>query len=402
MSTTLKSILNGENLPTEEATIHRSETKERPTEEVILGSVSKESIKRAKTQRDPTADLVELSTGLTEQSDLPVSGGYFVWCAWSQQMWWAFTKLCLDQNFIYRDDLEIREVTQTDADWEWYKEKTKDVQQGVYASRKCYILDNPGVETYEVYYESNYPSLKYGYSTPKGCFVHVYPNRFHRDMAILELDDLYTNSSLKEAANLTRKKLGPRDAIIVSDGAWMKETCASSFVYMDEMSVCKVTEGFLPTDADQAVLIAEINAAYRAFKMCMERGKSNIRYYYDNTSILNVFRNRKTEYIEDVKRYKDLLEKMDNYGYTIEFIELHPKTGEERDTDNKALQFFHNGCDQQCREMCDIYSKDYKNFATQDGKQGKTYKEFKQEYAPKPKNGNNNNRGQHNKPGYRR
>lgn len=388
--TTFKDLVMGVYQRSEEERIHRSKTHERPTEEVQLGSVSKESVKYAKTQKDPTPELVEYTKPLTE-AEMP-STGYLIWCDWSQQVWHAPTKLCLDQNFIYREDIEVLTITSTAEAYAWYSDKIANVELGIYPSRKCYILDNPGVEQYEVYHESNYPSLKYGYSTPKGCFIHCYPNRFHRDMAIMELDDLYTNSSLKEAVKFTKKQLGPRDAVIVSDGAWMKESCSSSFVYIDDKSVIKMTEGFCPTDVDQAVLIAEINGAYRAFKLCMERQKANIRYYYDNTSILNVFRNRKTEYIDEVKRYKDLLEKMDAYGYNIEFIELHPKTGEERDTDNKALQFFHNGCDQQCREMSDIFSKDYRNFAVQDTKEGKTYKDFKKEYAPKPKQGGNNYR----------
>lgn len=397
MSMNLHDLVTGAVAP--EESIHRTKKhKDRPTEEVELKSFSKESFVVAKTQKDPTDDLVEYTKPL-DASSMPTEG-YLVWCAWSEQMWWAHSKLCLDQNFIYREDIDILDISNSDEPFTWYSEKTAGVEQGIYPSRKCYILDNPGNETYEVYHDSNYPSLHYGRSTPKGCFIHCYPNRFHRDMAILELDDLYTNSSLKEAAKLTEKNLGVDEAIIVSDGAWMKESCSSTFFYMDNMSVVKQTEGFLPTDGDQAVLIAEINGAYRALKMCMERQKRKIRYYYDNTSILNVFRNRKTEYIEEVKRYKDLLEKMDNYGYVIEFIELHPKTGEDRETDNRALQYFHNGCDMACREMCDIYSKDYKAFASADDKKGKTYSEFKKENAPKPRNQGNGYR----KPGtnYRR
>ena len=170
-NTTLKDLVKGTYQPNEaEETIHRSKTHERPTEEVQLGSVSKESVKYAKTQKDPTPELEEYPTQLNGYH-LP-STGYLIWCEWSQQMWYAPTKLCLDQNFIYRDDIEILDIEACESAQAWYLSKTINVEQGVCPSRKCYILDNPGVEQYEVYHESNYPSLKYCFSTTKGCFVH--------------------------------------------------------------------------------------------------------------------------------------------------------------------------------------------------------------------------------------
>lgn len=389
-NTTLRDLVTGAyEAPNDDATIHRTTEKGRPTEKVTLNSVSKESVHHTKTQKDPTEDLVELDLS-KDASELTLNpGGYLVWCQNTKQMWYAHSTLCLNQNFVYREDLEILMVEDLDACKSWYTERASTKEPGEYNSRKCYILDNPCNETYEVYYESNYPSLKYGYSTPKGCFVHLYPNRFHRDMAILELDDLYSNSSLKSAVELTKKQLDSDEAIIISDGAWLKGSCSSSFVYMDNESVCKQSEGFLPSDDKQAVLIAEIVGAYRALQMCFNRRKYRIRYYYDNTSILNVFRNRKTEYINEIRAYKELLQNMDYRGYTIEFIELHPKTGETRDTDNKALQFFHNGCDTACREMADIFAKDYKSFAARDTKSGSDYKDFVKQHSDKPKNHGN-------------
>ncbi len=395
---TLENLINGENIP--ELEIHRSnEPKGRPEEEVQLLAVSEESTAHAKSQRDPTEDLVEFKlfpdeTAFAEM--IESEGGYLIWCANTQQMWYALTKLCLNQNFIYRDDLEILEIADTVTAYAWLSERLKDVNFGIITCKKCYILDNPGNETYEVYYESNYPAIKYGKATPQGCFVHAYPNRFYRDMAILELDDLYANSSNKAAGKLTARPFAKNEAIIISDGAWMKDICSSSYYYLDDKSLVHYTEGTVPSEPDQAVLIAEINGAYLALKKCMEHAKGAITYYYDNTSILNVFKNHKTEYISEVKRYKDLLEKMYNMGYKINFVELHPKTGENRDTDNKALQFFHNRCDAACREMADICKKDYKAFTVNGSKDGKTLAAIHEESKPKPKNNNrsyNNNRG---------
>ena len=397
MSVSLKEVLSGS---VEEVQVHRSTTKERPTEEVRLQSVSRESTQHTKSQKDPTDDLIELT------GDAPIIegyDGYLVYCKDTAQIWYAPTKQCLDANFIYRDDLEILNMDGKENEVRvWYETRWFAHDHGVKPSRKCYILDNPCNESYEVYYDSNYPSLKYGKATPKGCFIHCYSNRFHRDMAILELDDLYTNSSLKAAVNLTKKKLNAHDAIIVSDGAWMKESCASACFYIDNKSVVKLTQGFCPSEPDQAVLISELTAAYNAISLCKANMKTNIRFYYDNTSILNCFRNRKTEYIDEVRRYKALLNELDEAGFIIEFIELHPKTGEERELDNRALQYFHNRCDQECREMADIFAKDYKEFATQDTKEGKTYKQFRQETAPKKKPQGGNKPTSYNSQGQRR
>ena len=388
MATTLDQLVNSTGEP-EEQELHRSrEPKGRPDEEVTLLAVSNESREHAKTQRDPTDDLVEIKEhyDANQLQGITKGEGYLIFCPQTAQMWYAHDKLCLDRNFIYREDLEIVAINEIEGVFEWFNQRAEPINFGIQTCKKCYILDNPGNETYEVYFDSNYPSIKYGKATPQGCFVHIYTNRFHRDMAILELDELYANSSNKQAGKLTAKKFGPREAIIVSDGAWMKEQATFSFYYLDDKSVIHCTEGTVPSEPDQAVLISEINGAYYALKKCMERNKGEITYYYDNTSILNVFRNRKTEYISEIKRYKELLERMHNLGYKINFVELHPKTGETRDTDNKALQFFHNRCDAACRDMADICKKDYKAFTTNGSKDGKTLATVQDESKPKPKN----------------
>lgn len=385
MKTTLDELVKGTaELP--EENLHRTKgVISRPDAAVTLLAVSNESREHSKTQKDPTDDLLEIKEHLDSAGLDGITGGkgFLVFCPTTLQMWYAHDKLCLDRNFIYREDLEILEVTDSSA-FDWFNQRVEPINFGIQTCKKCYILDNPGNETYEVYCDSNYPSIKYGKATPQGCFVHVYSNRFHRDMAILELDDLYANSSNKQAGKLTAKKFGEREAIIISDGAWMKEQSAFSYFYLDAESVVHCTEGTIPSEPDQAVLISEINGAYWALKRCMERGKGEITYYYDNTSILNIFKNRKTEYITEVKRYKDLLEKMHNLNYKITFVELHPKTGETRDTDNKALQFFHNRCDAACREMADICKKDYRAFTTNGSKEGKTLSTLHQESKPKP------------------
>ena len=384
---TLGDLIKGK-IPEVEESLHRTKKRlTRPDTEVALNSLAKESTQHAKTQKDPTDDLVEVGVG-EKSMPVSVSSGYLVWCETTLQLWYAPTKRCLDKNFIYREDLIIKEVTSESEATQFYDEHAKECQKGITTCKVCYILDNPCNETYEVYADSAYPAQHYGKATPQGCFIHRYPNRFHRDMAILELDDLYSNSSTKQAGKFIAKEFKPNEAVIVSDGAWMKETCTYSFFYLDEHTCVKQTAGFAPSEEDQAVLIAEISGAYNAIKMCVDRGKKKIKYYYDNTSIMNVFKNRKTEYIIEIKMYKDYLNTIYSKGYDVEFIELHPKTAENKDAENKALMLFHNTCDNECRTMSDIVAKGYKGHAKYDSKKGTMGSTF----IRGKQNNNNNNR----------
>ena len=368
---------------------HRGKTiLERPKEEVKLVALYKEDFEPKKTQKDPTEDLIFLQKSYENPVDMPMLGeGYIVVCKNTEEVWFAPTKLCLDANFIYREDLDIYKVNNGEAAEDIYYSTVKDWKPGKVPRKSCYILDNVSNETYEVYYDSSYPLLKYGKSCPNGMFVHRYDNRFHRDMGILELDSIYASQSANKASKMTQKKMKSNEAIIISDGCWMREVCSNALYYLDADSLINMCQGILPSEQDQGVLIAEINGARMALELCYIKKKKKIKYYYDNTSIVNVFKNRKTEYIREIVEYKELLEKMDKEGYQVEFIELHPKTGEERETDNRALQFFHNACDRACRDMSDIFKKDYKSYASIDEKQGKSYQTVKEESKPKGKPG---------------
>ena len=370
---------------------HRSKTEvTRPAEEFVLRAITEEEFERKKYQKDPTDDLIELVPELeVSQIENTFKGGtgYAVWCADTLQLWYAHNKLCLDQNFIYRNDLQIFEITDAAALIKIYDNFVSKVNPGYITKKRCYILDNPAAETYEVYYDADYPSIKYGKATPNGMFIHKSDNRFHRDMKIIELDKLYADSSRKEAGDLIYKQMSGDEAIVVSDGSYMKEACTSAFYYIDNMSMTKQSYAVLPSEPDQAVLISEINGAMNALRYCRMMGKKKIKYYYDNTSIINIFRNRKTEYIDEIRDYKALVEEMDREGYEITFIELHPKTGEERDKANAGLMFFHNYCDKDCRELADIFKKDYKKIASTGDNAGKNFRQIKNEFKPKGRPG---------------
>lgn len=372
---------------------------ERPTDEVNLQCVREEPFQPKKFQSDPTSDLTEIKRGtsVSEFRNIVETGFYaLVWCNDTMQTWVVPTKLCMDQNFIYREDLKI--IHDKDEAIEFYIETGSTVNVGYIPRLTCYILDCPADEHYEVYYDTNYPSMKYGKATPNGMFIHKCRDRFHRDMRILELDQLYYESSRERASQMVNEPMSDNEAIVVSDGCFMSNVCSSAYYYIDSVSLVRMVQGIIPTEPSQAVLIAEVSGATAALEMCKLKGKRKITYYYDNTSILNVLRNRKTEYIEEIVKYKKLLELLDSEGYDIKFVELHPKTGEDRIDANRALMFFHNGCDTECQSMTQIFTKDYRTIAQMDKSEGKTYKQAKQEFKPKGRPGTSNgSRGvQHN------
>lgn len=353
----------------------------RPEKEVELNALSEDVIISEKTEKDKTKDLVELECGLSRDefydifADKPEfktdSSICYIYDKNTKYGYVAPTEECLNKNFIYRGDIELEWCGTLEGVWSQYSETSGKYIKGCVPRFSCYILDNPGVEKYEVYYDSNYPKMAYGLATPKGCMIYKYPNRFHRDMAILELDKLYSQASKIRAREFTKMELKNDEAIIVSDGAYLKNACSCALYCITNDQIMKVASGFLASYETQSVLCAEISGAFDAIKIAVDlHKKTSIKYYYDNTSILNVFKNRKTEYLPEVKGYKDYLMSLKNRGVEVEFIELHPKTGEERQFDNKALTFFHNACDAECREMADIFSKRYDTLAIACNKKG--------------------------------
>lgn len=412
MAVTLEDVINSRVSEEEMGTVKRTfGVKERPKGFVELKSLTRDVVEEKRINGKATADLIVLEQGVLSSLELlyEVAGksGYLIWCADTYEMWYAPTQLCLDSNFIYRDDLEIKPIGVNDAELlEWYNSKVEGHNYGIVTCKKCYILDNPACETYEVYYNSNYPSLHYGVATPKGCTVHSYANRFQRDIAILELDELYSNTSNKEAGKLITKPMAENEAIIISDGAWIKGTCACAYVYLDNKAVVKNVEGVVPTDTEQAILIGELLGAFNALMLCYVRKKTNITYYYDNTNVPLLFKNKKLSAIPEVVEYKKLLIMMHNEGYNVTFVEIHPKTGENKAEENKALMFFHYQCDFACREIADIFKKNYKAFATNGSKDGLTYNQLNKSNSAgnrvKPKEqGINNTKKQRNYKDYK-
>lgn len=350
----------------------------RPSDEYQLEALlTDDTVVERRESADPTPDLRLLPKGSAIEVTDDMLNGYLVWCANTEETWFAPTVICLNQNFIYRYDLEILQVTDVKAASEWVHERNDKLMPGLVTRKTCYILDNPGIEKYEVYYDPYYPAQHYGKCSPQGTTVRQYKDRFHRDIAILDLDSKYAKASAKSASNMASKELSEDQAIIVSDGALIHRNASFAFYYMDCESVVKSAECMLPSSKEQGVIIAEINGAYRALSMCFNRRKTDITYYYDNTSIVSAITSKRTDSIPEVKRYKKLLDKMYQLGYKINFVEIHPKRGTTRDDENKALVYFHNSCDAECKTMADLFHRDYRGHAAEGNKYGSYYGQMK-------------------------
>lgn len=387
---TLKDVVLGNVKKDETNDTVKNKTTERPNEEYVLQAVISAESKKRPVQNYPTIDVIEFPPVMqSEELDAYIKengiepSGFVVWCSYTQQLWYVPTRLCLDQNFIYRDDLEITEISSLEELAELYESTAAVVDLSIITKKCCYILDCPADESYEVYADPSYPIDKYGKATPNGMFVMKYSNRFKRDTAILKLDKKYADKSIKDAKELAVSILSENEAIVISDGSAIKDICTCAHYYIDRDSLIKMSQGFVASNGEMANLVSEIKGVTNALKMCYMNGKKVVRYYYDNVAIVNVFSSRRTEGLKEVAEYKELLNKMYEDGFEVTFIEIHPKTGSDRIDDNKAILFFHNYCDVECRDIANLYTRNYRKFAAADNKSGKKYDEVKGARKPK-------------------
>lgn len=278
-------------------------------------------------------------TKLIPKEEMP-SSGYLIWCEWSKQMWYAPTLECLNKSFIYRDDLVILVVYNSGV-YEWFEEKMKS-KQGLCPSRKCYILDRPKLGMYEVFYESDYPTKEYGCSTPKGCKVHAFANRFERDAAIVELDKAYDRNS---PTAITENNLGDREAIIVMSS----DVGVYSYVYYDSYGMRTTSNTFIPTDIKNALFASASKCAWDALMHCTHTKRDKITFYYDDESLLIAASDKALANIEEVRLLQKLIASMDHHAYEVEFLPI----GED-------LKPLYNSCRKNCRDALELQAYNIK------------------------------------------
>lgn len=301
---------------------------------------------------------------------------YLVLCRDTRDVWLCLRKQILDDNFLFRDDLEIKEIKSDLVMANLLVECIGECIVPNEPTKVCYILDKRFAEEYTPYYDPNYPELKYGKKTPVGMAVLRFGNRFKRDAAIRVLEEKYAEKPFGSAVNLVSKKLPDDAAIIVSDGSKSDNSISAAFYYVDNSRIEKGAIALEPSTPEQGVLIAEILGATKALLTCETYGKKKITYYYDNCAIIHVFNSEKLREVPEVKTYKALCESLVAKGYDVTFCELHPKRGKKRSQDNAALTYFHHNCDKTCTELIELYRGRIAEVAAADTSKGSKYSEL--------------------------
>lgn len=301
--------------------------------------------------------------------------GFFVVCDWSEETWYVKDKEELDECFIYQSDLEIIPCHDVDFAKSTVLLRNKQWHAGKVTRKTCYILDHSVLEKYEVYWDPSYPTTRYGKCKPSGMHVCLCEDRFDRDNKILGLDKKYSTTSKTAVETLLQTEMGNEAAIVISDGAYINKVYVHAHIYIDKNGVTKHAECGVPSHAELGSAIAEICGARAALSMCYKNRKKHVTLYYDNVSIPQVLQGGLMNDIPEVQSFKRLCGQMDENGYTLEFVEIHPKKAEHTQ-ENKALFYLHSLCDSECRAMSDVFSRGYVNKLPARGS-GKNYKQLR-------------------------
>lgn len=327
---------------------------------------------------DKTDDLVVLpfgkQLGYEDILSTKLGKGYIIHDMYSKETWYAPNEVCLNKNFVYRGDVRIVTVNcaeEAERVWHTFND---DLDYGKQPSKAKYILDDPSSETYWPYSSSDYVPKNYGKSVLEGTVNHKFSNRFQRDCVILALEKKYSTESIKDAREFIADEFGDNEAIIVSDGSSQGDKISYTYYYIDAENVLMQSGCCAPKESKPSATIAEIVGAYYAIKQCVDRGKTKIRYYFDNGAIIDIFRTSKNDRIPEIKVYKEYLKDIFESGVEVEFCDLHPKTATKKYKLSKALTFLHNSCDTECKMIARLYSKGYAKKAIQDDSKGKPLK----------------------------
>lgn len=278
-------------------------------------------------------------------------------------------KFC--KNFVFREDVRIVQVKDKQEALDTWLTFNESISPSRLYSRFKYILDDPAAGTYWPFSSSDYVPKHYGKPILQGTVIHKCKNRFQRDSLILMLERKYTSESEKDVRELGKTELSDDEAIIVSDGSSRDFTVSYCYYYMDNKSIlrqsgcCTLTENAKCTSS-----VAEIIGGLNAIKQCVAQGKHVIKYYFDNSVIINVFKSRKLDGVPEIKEYKEYLTRLNDEGYEILFCDLHPKTDKQKYKLNRALTYLHNSCDSECVVMAKMHYRNYTRKAMTDDSKG--------------------------------
>lgn len=364
-------------------------TVEKPTEAVRLLAVHEDEAEVEKcVLDDKTDDLVVLPYGKTkdylEVLNNVTGSGFIIHDIYSKETWYAPDIICLNKNFVFREDVRIVQVKDKQEALDIWLTFNEGITPSRLYSRFKYILDDPAAGTYWPFSSSDYVPKHYGKPVLQGTVIHKCKNRFQRDSLILMLEQKYTSESEKDVRELGKAELSDNEAIIVSDGSSRESTVSYCYYYMDNKSIlrqsgcCTLTGGAKCTSS-----VAEIIGGLNAIKQCVAQGKHVIKYYFDNSVIINVFKSHKLDNIPEIKEYKNYLNQLNAEGYEILFCDLHPKTDKQKYKLNKALTYLHNSCDSECIVMAKMHYRNYTKKAMTDESTGNSLSRIVKPQRPK-------------------
>lgn len=247
------------------------------------------------------------------------------------------------------------------------------------------ILRNEEVPDRYKHFFLNYPEMEH-FEKPilQGTVIHKCKNRFQRDSLILMLEQKYTSESEKDVREIGKTELSDDEAIIVSDGSSKESTVSYCYYYMDNKSILRQSGCCtLANDVKCTSSVAEIIGALNAIKQCVAQGKHIIKYYFDNSVIINVFKSHKLDNIAEIREYKDYLNQLNAVGYEILFCDLHPKTDKQKYKLNKALTYIHNSCDSECIAIAKMHYRNYAKKAMADESKGNSLSRIVKPQQPK-------------------
>lgn len=331
-----------------------------PTAPIELKALNSSTSSNQAAEHTVAEDLFEIPVGCTVESvtemvqSLTELPAYFIWWPDTLQMWCAPTEECLNKSFIYREDLEIAIVEDVELLAEYYSDRAAKLTAGKVLSHRCFILNYPALEKYEVYYAANYPMVRYGKVTPDGTTVMAFKDRFERDATILELEAEYENSR-SDIKSVLRKQIAFDEALAVVDGSIVNNMAAAAIAYMDFYGMQRQSRVFSYKGEVAKSIDAELEAALMALRLCGATKKNNVTIYSDNSSVSSLINKGGRIDSRVAPKVTALLNRMRADGAQVRCLGIHTKNKNVVGVEDKALKYLHNMCDRECTQMMELY-----------------------------------------------
>ena len=156
-------------------------TIEKPTKAVqLLAAHEDEAEVKKYVLDDKTDDLVTLPYGKTkdcfEVLNKVIGPGFIVYDIYSKETWYAPDIICLNKNFVFREDVRIVQVENKQEAVDTWLTFNEDIAPSRLYSRFKYILDDPAAGTYWPFSSPDYVPKHYGKPILQGTVIHKSKN----------------------------------------------------------------------------------------------------------------------------------------------------------------------------------------------------------------------------------